>query len=126
MRSLLFFFLLIGYNTFIKAQLDLEHWFPPLYRSSNYLSNYAEINVSTPHKTPFRIYIYSNNTLQESLIISKDNPAKYIIKNSSYITTAKNSFKTDKNGIHIVGEDSFFADLRLKKEIVLSFNPFPL
>lgn len=122
MRSLLFFFLLIGYNTFIKAQLDLEHWFPPLYRSSNYLSNYAEINVSTPHKTPFRIYIYSNNILQESLIISKDNPAKYIIKNSSYITTAKNSFKTNKNGIHIVGENSFFSDLRLKKEIVLSFG----
>ncbi len=95
------------------GQLDLEHWFPPVFRTVKINgSAEVEINVSTPHNSPFKIYVYTKGALQKVLTISKNNPGKYKIDNDDYIGGGLNFMNKKDTGIHLVGENSFFADLR--------------
>ncbi|WP_313028994.1 gliding motility-associated C-terminal domain-containing protein [Soonwooa sp.] len=113
MKKYFFLFLLLTISCPLFGQLDLEHWFPPVYRSVTfYGSSNLEINISTPHINPFRVYIYSRGTLQKTITISKNNPGKYSFLGKDFIASGLNYLKTQDTGIHLVGENSFYADLR--------------
>lgn len=112
MKKLIILFLLL-FSLKAFSQLDLEHWFPPVYRSQTFSGNSSlEINISTPHVIPFKVYVYTRGGLKHTFTISKNNPAKYSFIGSEYIGAGVNVMKIRDTGIHLVGENSFFADLR--------------
>lgn len=113
-RIIIFFILTFSVNT-VKAQLDLEHWFPPVYKAYNtYDYSDAFLYLSTPHEIPFKVDIYANNILKESIILSKSFPYIYKIKSTDYILSSPYRLLIpDTAGVHVVGENSFYASIRM-------------
>lgn len=101
----------------VKAQLDLEHWFPPIYKAiRNPNSDYSDVYLylSTPHKIPFKVDIYAANVIKESILLSKDNPYIFKIHSTDFIITSPYRLLQPENlGIHVAGENSFYASIRM-------------
>lgn len=99
----------------IKAQLDLEHWFPPYFRGDGVAIEETYIYLSTDHVVPFKVNIYNNNILVDQVIVSKENPIAYLINDDSMIDagTVRRTMKATSMGFHLTGEFSFFASLRI-------------
>lgn len=121
MRQLLkiFFVFLIFCNSTAKAQLDLEHWFPPLYKSgpNTFDNNIRDmyLYLSTEKTTPFIVKIFNNNQVIGTVTLSKSSPVKYEIQNmdSMLSTSPLNTMKPSNMGLHVTGEKSFYASLRI-------------
>ena len=116
MKKLLLYFLLFLSYFNVNAQLDREHWFAPMMDrvSGSFTSQYQSMYMSTNETTPFKVEIYQNNVLVNTVTLSKNNPVKYTINNrSSIITTSQNDlFKPVGMGYYLKGEKPFFASLR--------------
>lgn len=99
------------------AQLDLEHWFPPFLQSSKGLITVSSIHLllSTDKVVPFQVKLYNNNQLISEFTLSKDSPIDYIISGDSKIrtTVTTNTMKPSTMGLHLAGEKSFYASLRM-------------
>ena len=68
------FFLSIGQ---LHSQKDMEHWIAPYFAST---TGYTHgLYFSTDSVTPFTVDIYNNNTIINTVTISKGNPATYIM-----------------------------------------------
>ncbi|MGS0748197.1 IgGFc-binding protein [Halpernia sp. GG3] len=112
-------FLIIFCSFSAKAQRDLEHWFPPIFKSgpSAYDNNIAEIYIylSTEKTTPFTVKIFSDNQRIGIVSLSKNSPVKFKIDKLSQIlsTSTLNTMKPSKMGLHVAGEKSFVASLRI-------------
>lgn len=123
--SKIFLTLLIFFSVSAKAQLDLEHWFPPIYRTGNgYQISEIYFYLSTEKTAPFTVKVYNNNVLLKTLTISSSSPAVFQLDDSSmiYAATDRRVMKPIPSGIHITGEKSFYASLRVAKGPLLT-NP---
>ncbi|QBO58119.1 T9SS type B sorting domain-containing protein [Chryseobacterium salivictor] len=112
-KVLLFVTLFLGLNA--KAQLDLEHWFPPVYRtSSGHEISEIFFYLSTDKVDPFAIKVYNNNVLINTYTLSKSSPLIFTVPESMiYVKTDKRVMQPISSGIHITGQKSFYASLRL-------------
>lgn len=108
----LFFFV----SSFVNAQLDLEHWFPPVYSTGANIDN-AIVSLSTDKVKPFKVYIYNGKKLIDNVTIDRYNPVEYDLVNGNIIQSVYTTFKGDTmipldRGLHLVGENSFYANLK--------------
>lgn len=100
------------------AQLDLEHWFPPVLSSGANIDT-AILSISTDKTDPFKVYIYNGNQIIDSIIIDKSKPIEYDLVNANiiqavYTTFIGDAMKPMDRGLHLVGEKSFYANLKYK------------
>jgi hypothetical protein len=116
-KFILFLILFCSFSA--KAQLDLEHWFPPIYQSgSNGLENFISdiyLYLSTEKTTPFTVKIYNNNQVIGTVTLSKTAPVQFKITdlNKMLSTSPLNTMKPSNMGLHVAGEKSFYASLRI-------------
>ena len=110
-----FLFLLVVFiSTQVYGQLDLEHWFPPIYKSGGSIDG-ARLSLSTDKTTPFNVYIYNGSTLLDNVAISKSSPLEYNLDtklSSVLISYDGDAMKVLQRGLHVVGENSFYANLK--------------
>lgn len=116
MQKTFLLILFLFFQTFVNAQLDLEHWFPPVYSTGANIDS-AIVSLSTDKTTPFKVYIYNGNNLVDSVTIDKSNPIEYDLVLANIIQSVYTSFKGDTmipmdRGLHLVGEKSFYANLK--------------
>jgi len=123
------FFLLFTLFLFclpLKAQRDLEHWFPPIYRSASKVA-VSELcfYLSTEKETPFSVNIYHNKQLLQTFQLSKSSPVTFCPADDSMIliSTPRRTMTPVASGIHITGEKSFYASLRVATGPRLSSPP---
>lgn|GEM_PF-614242 len=106
----------------MNAQLDLEHWFPPFLQSTNGNQTITSFHLilSTDKETPFTVNLYNDNQLVKQFTLSKDSPVDYEITKDSYIrsTSLNNVMKPVKMGLHLAGEKSFYASIRMYGSLV--------
>ena len=76
--------LLIFFSVSAKAQLDLEHWFPPIYSTGANIDS-AILSLSTDKTTPFKVYLYNGNNLIDSVTVDKINPIEYDLELANII-----------------------------------------
>ena len=114
-----FFFLTLFFlsQNVMKAQLDLEHWFPPIFSSGANITN-AYISLSTNKNIPFKVFIYNGNTLIDTVELSNSEPVDYNLGIGGHLLSVYTNFKGDTmlaqdRGIHLVGENSFYANLKI-------------
>ena len=114
---IIFFVLFLFFSAKINAQLDLEHWFPPFLQSTkgNQAITSFHLILSTDKEEPFSVNLYNNNTLVQQFTLSKDSPVDYEITKDSFIraSTINNTMKPVNMGLHLAGEKSFYASLRM-------------
>lgn len=106
-------FLLFSYT--LDAQLDREHWFPPMFDRTNIPRNtFESIYISTNESTPFPVSIYHQNAVIATVTVSKGNPVRYKIANRNQIITenAANLFTPVSMGYYLKGEKAFYATFR--------------
>ena len=123
-RALITFFLLTFSGISVKAQLDLEHWFPPFFQSTNGISE-IKLYLSTDKTQPFKVNIYNNNVLIDSVTLSNASPIEYTLSNDSIIrsTVERRTMTVTTMGLYLAGEKSFYASLRFEdsySEIIAS------
>ncbi|PZU90171.1 MAG: hypothetical protein DI529_03060 [Chryseobacterium sp.] len=111
-RIFIFIFLLC--NLFLRAQLDLEHWFPPYYRVSPYDISQLNLYISTDKENSFPVKIYNNNIEIAEVFVSKNNPVEYLV-NSSMLeaSTILRVMQPSNMGLHLSGKESFYASVRM-------------
>jgi len=123
-------FLLIAFlflQAFLKAQLDLEHWFPPIYSTGANIDS-SIVSLSTDKTTPFKVYIYNGSDLIDTVTLDRSNPIEYDLVLANSIQSVYTSFIGDTmvpldKGLHLVGENSFYANLKyvgINTEIISS------
>lgn len=122
MKKILLFLVLFIFSTKTSAQLDREHWFAPMMDRSGQTNPYQSIYMSTNEATPFKVDIYSNNVIIGSVMISKNNPGKFSLTDSSPSSTVQRSkiitrlqadlFRPLDKGIYLQSSKPFFASLR--------------
>lgn len=96
------------------AQFDLEHWFSPIYLQNNHTINSITLHLSTPHETSFEVKIFDgNNIVIKTITLSKNTPTEYILPLSSMLLSSQQGMKVRNRSIHVAGENSFFASVRL-------------
>lgn len=117
-RKFIIFFIFFTFSAIpVKAQLDLEHWFPPFFQSvSGTAISEIKIYLSTDKTQPFKVNIYNHNQLIDSVTLSNAQPIEYTLKDDSMIRTnvAKRTMSATTMGIYIAGEQSFYASLRVQ------------
>ncbi|WP_417427692.1 T9SS type B sorting domain-containing protein [Halpernia sp.] len=113
-RHKILFLILIFLSFSAKAQLDLEHWFPPVFSSGGNVNQFY-IYLSTDKTTPFNVKIYSDNQEIGSVMLSKSQPVSYQLQNYQliYLTAERLTMTPQKFGLHLAGEKSFYASLRI-------------
>lgn len=121
MKKILQLVLLFVFSIKLFGQLDREHWFAPMMDRSGQSNPYQSIYMSTNEVTPFKVDIFSNNKIIGTVMISKNNPGKYNITDSGFLTTNREQiittrqsdlFKPISKGIYLKGDKPFFATLR--------------
>ncbi|WP_379968945.1 T9SS type B sorting domain-containing protein [Epilithonimonas sp. UC225_85] len=107
----------------------MEHWFPPYFRTSPYDITQLSIYISTDKDNSFPVKIYNNNVLISTVAVSKNSPIEFPVPAISMLeaSTPLRVMKPTTMGIHLSGEKSFYASLRLagcrvgcKSEIIAS------
>ena len=110
----------------VKAQLDLEHWFPPFFQSvSGTAISQIKIYLSTDKTQPFKVNIYNNNKLIDTITLSNTSPVEYTLTDDTMIRsiTENRTMSVSTKGLYIAGEQSFYASLRFQdtfSEIIAS------
>lgn len=114
MKKILLFLSIFIFSINISAQLDREHWFPPMFDGQMNFSGYEQfLHLSTNDTTPFKVYIYSNNVLVDEVTISKGSPGVVNIFRDYIITLDEtDNNKVGKRGLYVKGDRPFFANLR--------------
>lgn len=108
------FFILIFRSITIDAQLDLEHWFSPIFLQNSHVINSVTLNLSTPSATPVEIKIFDgNNNVIKSDFISSSSPLVYKLPLSVYLASKYEGMRPIKKGFHVSGSHSFYASVRL-------------
>ncbi len=112
MRNLIIL-MFVFINSIVKAQLDTEHYFAPMFMTQTNAINQTRLYLSTNEVTPFAVQVYNNEVVFATVNVSKGNPVEVIVPND-YITTASNTFlfKSTSMGIKAIGTNKFFANLR--------------
>ncbi|WP_028122460.1 T9SS type B sorting domain-containing protein [Epilithonimonas tenax] len=128
-KKILFLFF-ICVNIFAKAQLDLEHWFPPYFRTSPNVITDVSLYLSTDKEEDVSVKLFNNNILLTEVKVSKNSPIEIPI--TTYFSmieasTPVRTMKANSMGFHLSGEKSFYASLRFmgckdtcKNEVVAS------
>lgn len=99
--------------TRLFSQLDLEHWFPPVFLQNLTYTNSIDLHLTTPHTDAFEVKIFDgNNTEIASLQLDKDNPVVYKVPNSAMLASKYSGMRVLKKGLHIAGGNSFYANIR--------------
>jgi len=126
-RIIIFCFILFSISA--KAQLDLEHWFLPYFRTSPYDITQLSLYISTDKNDNFPVNIYNNSTLISTVTVSKNSPVEFPVPAISMLEASSTLrvMKPTTMGIHLSGEKSFYASLRLagcrsgcKSEVIAS------
>ena len=113
MKKLLYIFLFLFSIINVNAQFDTEHWIAPFADKTGGNGADQYLYLSTNKTTPFKVSIYNNNTLYNTVQISKGSPAKVYISRDLMITSDNTQkFIKSKMGLHLVGEKKFFAHFR--------------
>ena len=115
-RKFIIFFIFFTFSAIpVKAQLDLEHWFPPFHIPKSYkpIPEKAELYISTPHEEDFKIRIYGGKSFLLETTISRDKPLKFSVPFEHIFLSANLAMKVVDGGIYVAGEKSFFADMRI-------------
>lgn len=104
-----------------KAQLDLEHWLPPISwftkgGGSNEVYE-SKLYLSTPHETPFLVKVFDGEQVITSVMLSKKEPFVLDISSDIYFTADKFLFTPIKRGLHVAGANSFYASYRISTNI---------
>lgn len=112
---IIFSFFFIFSATPVKAQLDLEHWFPPFHIPKSYkpFPKAAELYISTPHEDDFKVKIYGGKTFLYETTLSRAKPFKFSVPFDKIFLSANLAMRVIDGGIYAVGEKSFFADMRI-------------
>lgn len=95
------------------AQMDTEHWFAPMAARSGTAGLQSFLYLSTNETTPFPVQIYNNNTLYNTVQVSKGNPVQVSIP--AYFLLATNQgdlFTPTSMGMYVKGSKKFFANYR--------------
>ncbi|WP_294270605.1 gliding motility-associated C-terminal domain-containing protein [uncultured Chryseobacterium sp.] len=95
------------------AQMDTEHWFAPMAAKSGTAGLQSFLYLSTNETTPFLVQIYNNNTLYNTVQVSKGNPVQVSIP--AYFLLATNQgdlFTPTSMGMYVKGSKKFFANYR--------------
>lgn len=108
------FFILIFKTITLNAQLDLEHWFSPIYLQNNYTATSITLNLSTPSSNPVEIKVFdANNNVIKNEFITNSSPLVYTLPLSVYLASKYEGMKPIKKGFHVSGSSSFYASVRL-------------
>ena len=113
-KFLLSIFLIIICN-FIKAQLDTEHWFAPMYDGQSNSAPFQYLHLSTDNPESFVVSVFSGNQLIDQVSIKKGSPQYISIPREYIILETYESislFTPINKGLHIKGDHRFFANLR--------------
>ncbi|WP_295231279.1 gliding motility-associated C-terminal domain-containing protein [uncultured Chryseobacterium sp.] len=95
------------------AQMDTEHWFAPMAAKSGTAGLQSFLYLSTNETTPFPVQVYNNNTLYNTVQVSKGNPVQVSIP--AYFLLATNQgdlFTPTSMGMYVKGSKKFFANYR--------------
>ncbi|WP_294216928.1 gliding motility-associated C-terminal domain-containing protein [uncultured Chryseobacterium sp.] len=95
------------------AQMDTEHWFAPMAAKSGTAGLQSFLYLSTNETTTFPVQIYNNNTLYNTVQVSKGNPVQVSIP--AYFLLATNQgdlFTPTSMGMYVKGSKKFFANYR--------------
>lgn len=113
-KKFIYFFLFAFSVISVKAQLDLEHWFPPFFHSATGITE-IKIYLSTDKTQPFKVNIYNNNALVGTVMLSNAKPIEYTLPDDSVIRTnlERRTMSVTSMGLYIAGEKSFYASLRV-------------
>lgn len=117
MKLIRFWFVLILALLFpnqAAAQLDLEHWFAPIYVESIGEITSLDVYLSTPHETPFAIKIV--NGLNQEIFqgtLSKNQPLQIAVQPNEILLSKYAGLQVSTKGLHLIGEKSFFSSFRV-------------
>lgn len=107
-------FILIFKSITLSAQLDLEHWFSPIYLQNNHTITSITLNLSTPSTNPVEIKVFdANNNIIKNDFISNSSPLVFTLPLSVYLASKYEGMKPLKKGFHVSGSNSFYASVRL-------------
>lgn len=121
--------LLLSGTVSLFGQLDLEHWFPPYFRTSPNDISSISLYLSTDKDEEFPVKIYNNNVEIAVVNLSKAKPVvySYALSGMVEVSTILKTMKATSMGLHLSGEKSFYASLRFagcrsgcKSEIIAS------
>lgn len=113
---LLFIFSLLSLQ--LKAQLDTEHWFAPMFDrfTAGYRYSQPDQNIilSTNETEPFDVEIYSGNVLLTTITgLRKGSPKRYMVQRETIISIETDDLmKPVKKGLYLKGPKKFYANLR--------------
>ena len=97
----------------VNAQLDTDHWFAPISARAGTSALQSFLYLSTNETTPFSVQIYNNNTLYNTITISKGNPGQVSIPQSFLLATNQSDLLTPvPMGMFVKGSKKFFANYR--------------
>ncbi|GGG49180.1 gliding motility-associated C-terminal domain-containing protein [Epilithonimonas arachidiradicis] len=106
--------ILIFKSISLNAQLDLEHWFSPIFIQNSHIITSVTLNLSTPSTTPVEYKIFdSNNVVRKSGFITNSTPLVYDIPLSIYLASKYEGMRPIKKGFHVSGASSLYASIRL-------------
>ena len=124
MKKILLLLILFIFFTNISAQLDRDHWFAPMVDRTGNGSAYQRLYFSTNETTPFKVNVYSNDNLDNSVLIgsvtiSKNAPQYFqvpvrnmIIVSPTFSNPTADLFKPVNKGLYVNGDKPFYASLR--------------
>ena len=116
--SQFFLTLFVFFSFGAKAQLDLEHWFPPMYQSSVGTMRVTDIRLflSTDKVAKTKVILYVNNVNKREYFLDKDNPVVDFIGDLPVLAQSMKILGTTQvqpAGIHLAGSGSFYASIRM-------------
>lgn len=97
----------------VNAQLDTDHWFAPMSARAGTANLQSFLYLSTNEITPFSVQIFNNNTLYNTVSVSKGNPVQVNIPQSFLLATNQSDLLTPvPMGMYVKGSKKFFANYR--------------
>ena len=97
----------------VNAQLDTDHWFAPMSARAGTSNLESFLYLSTNETTPFAVQIYNNNTLYNTVMISKGSPVQVSIPEYFLLATNPGDLMTSvPMGMYVKGSKKFFANYR--------------
>lgn len=97
----------------VNAQLDTDHWFAPMSARAGIDGLQSSLYLSTNETIPFAVQIYNNNTLYNTVQVSKGNPVQVNIPSNFLLATNPGDIMIPSSmGMYVKGSKKFFANYR--------------
>lgn len=121
MNKIFFVVIFFVLSLSVKAQLDTEHWFAPMFDRNTTGGSYVHMAqqnlfLSTNETSSIDVEIYSGNKLLTTIKgVSKGSPRYYSVPREYIISTNFNDLGSDvkiNKGLYLKGTGKFFANLR--------------